>query len=457
MRTILLDAPHGPSLSTQLRPITGDALRHLVDFEGAESAIAAREVELIVDARTEGPPLRSEQSLPVIVCVRDDPSQVPTGSFFAPRDPQAVRAVVEVAATLARKRKQDLDGLSTPQRITHWLLNAAPVMIGVRQVKGSDFVHLLDNRLSAALWGKTPDELHGRSDRELGVAQEHIDSVMRSYEQARAENRAVDFEFDFSRPDRPRVMRGKLAPMELGNSKAEYLAFVAENVSEVRELQAQLLRADRLASLGSMAASIGHEIKEPASAVLLSLTNALDVIGESGRALPEDHRDEMEASLHAAIGGIRRISALVHDLQSLASSSETGVRPVQLRAVVDSVLALVGAELRGRAMLRHEYEEGPPVAGNAVKLAQVILNFLRRAHEGLDPSRAPDNRVTVRTRPDDDAVLVEVIDNGDPDLDAPEAVLGRCLGVIDEYGGSAGAERTEQGRNRRWFRLPAAG
>jgi len=470
MRTILLDASDGPSLTSLVREVTGEDLRHLLDHEGTVAAIRQQAVDLVVDARHGGPPLDVETSMPVVVCIRDSPDGCPPSAFYAPRREDAIRAVLALASTLARKERKALDAMSTPQRITRWLLDAAPVAIGVRQVKGDDFVHVLDNRLSAAIYGKTPDEIVGRSDKEIGISQGVIDQVLARFDTARAENRAIDFEFDFSSKDTPRLLRGKLAPMRLEGSNAEYMAFVAENVSEVRQLQAQLLHADRLASLGSMAASIGHEIKNPASVVILNLTNALDLIAEVSETLPVDTVDEMEASLQSAIGGIRRISALVNDLQSLASSSEQGLRPVEMRAVVDSVIALVGAQLRGRASVRHEHEAGTAVNGNAVRLAQAVLTLLRRAHQALEKKEASRNTVTVRTRPEGGEVVVEVLDNArrgegvppegafDPfstqPADGGGPGLYTCRSLIEEYGGSVGAERLASGESRLWFRLP---
>lgn len=472
MRTILLDASGGPSLTTIVREVAGEDIRHLLDHEAAQAAIRQQSVDLVVDARESGPVLEIEKAMPVVVVVGDDASRAAPGAYQTPRDPAALRCVLELAMSLARRERRAFDGMSAPQRITRWLLDAAPVAIGVRQVKGDDFVHILDNRLAAAIWASTPEDLAGRSDRELGVSQARIDQVLARFDTARAENRAVDFEFDFSSPDAGQMLlRGKLAPMRLEGSNAEYMAFVAENVAEVRQLQAQLLHADRLASLGSMAASIGHEIKNPASVVVLNLTNALDLIAEASELLPEDTVDEMEASLQSAIGGIRRISALVNDLQSLASSTEHGLRRVEMRAVVDSVLALVGAQLRGRATIRHEHEAGTAVHGNPVRLAQAVLTVLRRAHQALDKNEAPRNQVVVRTRPDADEVVFEVVDNARPhegehqpgpfDAFSPDPNAGggpglyTCRSLVEEYGGRVGAEHLEGGETRLWFRIPA--
>ena len=129
MRTILLDAAGGPSLTSLVREAAGEDLRHLLDFDAAQAAIRQQSVDLVVDARTSGPPLELEQALPVVVVVGER-ARCPAGAYHVPRDTDAIRGVLELAVTLARRERRAFDAMSTPQRITRWLLDAAPVAIG---------------------------------------------------------------------------------------------------------------------------------------------------------------------------------------------------------------------------------------------------------------------------------------------------------------------------------------
>jgi two-component system, NtrC family, sensor kinase len=199
--------------------------------------------------------------------------------------------------------------------------------------------------------------------------------------------------------------------------------------TETRRLEEQLLHTDRLASLGTIAASVGHEIKNPISYVLLNVQHALDALERPGRAelLQEAEVDvaSIRESLRIAIDGAERIASLVTKLQRLARPDWDEARSADLRQVIDSVLALAGPELESYAQVTLEYGEIPAVRGNAVRLSQVVLDLLINAGHALADYKGDDALIQIRTaRAPNGNVALEIADNG-PGI--PEAMRERIF------------------------------
>jgi two-component system NtrC family sensor kinase len=183
------------------------------------------------------------------------------------------------------------------------------------------------------------------------------------------------------------------------------------DVTEHKQLESELHLADRLASLGSLAAGIAHEINNPLSYVLANAQFALDELGGGAAAAPASLEEVVEA-LRAACDGAERVAAIVRDLKVLSRADDEAVGPVRLRAVVDSAATLVRNEIRDRATLSVDVPEDLRVRGNAQRLGQVVINLLVNAAQAIDPGAPQRNRVSVAARARGPEVVIEVSDTG---------------------------------------------
>jgi signal transduction histidine kinase len=245
-----------------------------------------------------------------------------------------------------------------------------------------------------------------------------------------------------------------------------------------RALDAHLAQVSRLASLGTLAAGMAHEINNPLAFILLNLEF---VQRELTRWNPElDPRSFGDGIRRAAqvLGdaqkGAERIRDIVHGLKTFARPELEARGPVDVLATVEASIAMVAHEIRCRATLRKTVDVGlPPVFGNAARLGQVFLNLLLNAVQALaddDPTR---NEILVVLAHDERGVLIEVHDTGAGI--APE-IRGRifepffttkpigsgtglglaiCHGIVTAHGGSLSVD-SEPGKGSCFrVRLPA--
>lgn len=181
---------------------------------------------------------------------------------------------------------------------------------------------------------------------------------------------------------------------------------VVYNMTEQRKLEAQLMAKDRLASLGRLAASVGHEITNPLTYVMANVELARRKL-EQGRADPQD----VVQMLDEALEGADRMRRIVQDLRVFSPRQPEGLSAVDVRRVIDSCVRMTAGEMRAHGKLVQQLEDVPLLRANEARLAQVITNLLLNAAQSL-PANAVDPRVTITTRRSGEHVEIAVMDTG---------------------------------------------
>lgn len=187
--------------------------------------------------------------------------------------------------------------------------------------------------------------------------------------------------------------------------------WILRDVTERKLLESQLQKAERLAALGTLAASVAHEVNNPLSYVhgnIALLKQELDDLG-----LPVAQREQLGVLIADALEGSNRVRDIVRDLQKFGRSGTDTMGAVDLRRVLEKVEKLARSEVRQRARLSTELTGTGVVRGNELRLMQIVVNLVVNAAQAMaepDPAR---NSITVRvTDVSDDEVAILVEDNG---------------------------------------------
>lgn len=172
---------------------------------------------------------------------------------------------------------------------------------------------------------------------------------------------------------------------------------------ERRELDAQLGAADRLATVGVLAAGVGHEINNALAAQLLSL-----------ELIARGNRDpELEPLIADARVCGERIREIVGDLRMLSRPHAIAPAPIALEPVLETTLRIANHQLRERARVERAYRPAPSVLANEARVGQVVLNLLLNAADAIPDGDRDGNVVRVALDTDDDGwAVIEVSDTG---------------------------------------------
>jgi two-component system cell cycle sensor histidine kinase/response regulator CckA len=249
---------------------------------------------------------------------------------------------------------------------------------------------------------------------------------------------------------------------------------VAINVTDRERARAQQVQADRMGALGTLAASVAHEVNTPLAYVAESLNHVIDRLPAlaDGRDL-EGRIACLSELLEEARRGLEQVKVIASDLHAFARPEER-VGAVDLRKVLESALRMASNETRHCARLCVELGALPPVRGNEGRLAQVFLNLLSNAAQALPDGQAAEHEIRVIARTSDGQAEVEVSDTGrgiepgvlphifEPFFTTKPVGSGTGLGlavtrsIVESFGGQISV-RSEPGRGTSFtVRLPAA-
>jgi len=224
--------------------------------------------------------------------------------------------------------------------------------------------------------------------------------------------------------------------------------------------QREALARSRLAFLGEIAANVAHEVRTPLSV----LKTAAQLLARGGMPAAE----QRELALMAA-AEVDRLNAVVTSLVDLARPKPVERRPEAVDPIVDRAVAFFQplAAKAGVDLVRVGARDGSTVDASADQLYQVLLNLLQNAMQAV----SHDGTVTVVRGRDDGWVVIAVEDTGpgfaadvlarvfSPFVTTKADGTGLGLAIVkrmvEEHGGTVGAENRPAGGARVWVRLPS--
>ena len=188
---------------------------------------------------------------------------------------------------------------------------------------------------------------------------------------------------------------------------------VEDRTRELMLTRDNLVRSERLAGLGRLSASIGHEINNPLSYVIGNLNYLCDELADD-QSVRQDAL--IESAVRDALGGAERIRRIVGELRAFNLSSERDERrPVDIAEVLESATQLARGEIRHHARLVKRYGAIPKVLADPSKLAQVFVNVLVNAAQAIPEERtnSGEGSITLSTSAlGDGRIVVEIADTG---------------------------------------------
>ena len=248
-----------------------------------------------------------------------------------------------------------------------------------------------------------------------------------------------------------------------------------EAMDKLRRAQDNLVRSEKLASMGRLVAGIAHEINNPVNAVINSLgplEDAVKRIGAGEGGPPAEVAKEAEEILAVVQRGAARTKAIVQALHGYARGDDSVQREVNLARSVDETLGLLQHRLR-RVKVVKEVEPNATIRGFPGQVDQVLMNLLTNAAQAIGDH---DGTVRVIAKNQDTRVLLAVADDGpgipkdvlphifDPFFTTKDVGEGSGLGlsivhgIIERHGGHIEVE-SEPGRGTQFaifFPLPPA-
>ncbi|RDJ17034.1 two-component sensor histidine kinase [Rhizobium grahamii] len=225
---------------------------------------------------------------------------------------------------------------------------------------------------------------------------------------------------------------------------------------KLRQTQADLIQAGKLAGLGQMSAALSHELNQPLAAAKTYMDSAAMLIAR-------DRVDEARDNLSRISGLIDRMASISRHLRNFARKPNEKVGPVSLATAIADTLEIVSARLKvaDATLVIDLGEPSAAVQAGSVRLQQVLVNIITNAAdavEGLD-----DRRIHVVAARDGAKMIITVRDHGagvppsiaerifDPFFSTKGVGRGLGLGlsisynIIKDFGGTLSVSNAEDG------------
>jgi two-component system, cell cycle sensor histidine kinase and response regulator CckA len=265
------------------------------------------------------------------------------------------------------------------------------------------------NTAANAALGYAPGEMIGRPVIDLIHPDDHA-IVIERIKRAETEGRTTALlEERLLRKD------GTAVVVEVSGVRTEFdgqpsIIALARDVSARKRMEAQLVMADRLASIGRLAASVGHEINNPLAYVLGTIS--LMQRDLQATELPANLATTMAERLDVLREGAERMRDIVRELKTLARADDEVNIAVDVASVLDVCADMAAHEIRHRARLTKDYAPDLFVWGSEARLGQVFLNLLVNAGQAIPEGAAAHHEVRVTATRTGDTIAVEVRDTG---------------------------------------------
>lgn len=247
--------------------------------------------------------------------------------------------------------------------------------------------------------------------------------------------------------------------------REELERLVTERTRQLADSREQLRHSERLASVGTLAAGIAHEINNPVGIMLLSAERLL--------ATPPGDEQSVAILAHDIVDNAKRCGQIVKNVLRFAQREPTERHPDDINAIARSAVELVRsyAAQEGSVIRLALAEDLPLVLLNRVELEQALVNLIRN---GIEAASDQPLQVTIRTSRTASSVCITVSDNGrgidsenrlrvfDPFFTTRQAGGGTGLGlslvfgIVTDHGGTIRIENAREGGTAMIVELPIA-
>ena len=195
---------------------------------------------------------------------------------------------------------------------------------------------------------------------------------------------------------------------------------VAYDVTERDLVRTRLAVQERLITIGTLAAGVGHEINNPLSYLMTNIALVSEELRAIAGGSPSARFRELFGMLDETHEGAERIRRIVRSLRSFAREEET-LSAVDVNGAVEAAIRMAMHEMRPRATLLQKLTPVPDALGDEARLGQILVNLLVNAGQAFGARPKDENHITVSTTMDTRGrIVIEVCDNG-PGMDAATA------------------------------------
>ena len=235
---------------------------------------------------------------------------------------------------------------------------------------------------------------------------------------------------------------------------------VGQDITELRQTQAQVIQASKLATLGEMATSVAHELNQPLNIIRMASNNCRLFVQRQ-----TDNSEYVLEKLDRIEVQTERAAAIIDHMRIFGRRAHESAGPIDPRVSVSNALKLSGEQLRiaGIELIESFPDECSTILGHQIHVEQVVMNLVSNARDALLDQESARKRICFTIHDEGDQVRIDCEDSGPgiPRESLPRIFepfyttkpmgkgtglgLSVSYGIIRDMGGQIAAENTAEG------------
>ncbi|RLB20227.1 MAG: two-component sensor histidine kinase, partial [Deltaproteobacteria bacterium] len=191
------------------------------------------------------------------------------------------------------------------------------------------------------------------------------------------------------------------------------LVGVCRDITAWKKLQEDLIRVDRLAEIGRIAAGIAHEINNPL-AIINEIAGWASTVVEDAKGLSNEDRDELSKAVGHIIEQTKRCRAITHQLLGFSRDSAPEKTEFDLHELLRKTIVFLQPELKYKDIdIVFNFQDKPiQLRSDPKMLEQVFVNLITNAIHAISDKNNGKGRIELRTMCMENYVEVAISDNG---------------------------------------------
>lgn len=300
------------------------------------------------------------------------------------------------------------------------MIDAVPAMT---YLKDADHKFVLANKAFCRFVGKPLEDITGKTASDLSG--DHKAIALREIEnQVMHDNREVIMQEEAipQSDGQKRWISATVVPLQNEQGLVSGVVGMIRDVTDLHISRQQLVQADKLAAIGTLAAGVAHEINNPVGFICSNLNtmskyvekvrqhlSCKDATDSKTRAGLLEMLDDFADAVKESLDGTERVRKIVADLKSFSRVDKSNKEYFSVNEGLDSTLNIVWNELKYQCTVEKEYGDLPDLYCMSNQLNQVFMSLLVNAGQAI---KGDSGRITIKTHADERSIYVSISDTG---------------------------------------------
>lgn len=296
------------------------------------------------------------------------------------------------------ERKEAENALRLSEERFSKAFNANPVAMTITKLEEGQFIDVNNSFCQAIGFNKT--EIIGQKSIDIGFwadKAERDEIIQRLIKQEPVRDWEISFK---NRDGEARIGLLSAEIVKINSEPQTCMLSILNDITERKQMEADIVRLDRLNLVGEMAASIGHEIRNP----LTTVRGFLQMLSQK-----EGYLDDNEF-FNLMIEELDRANGIITEFLALAKNKMIELKPIDLKALINGIFPLIQANamMQDKEIILSKMEDLPKLLLDEKEIRQLIHNLVRNALEAM----LPGGRVSISLFQEGEYAVLSIQDQG---------------------------------------------